>query len=495
MWSEKEIILLKEKYDGTYDVLESLFPGRTKRALKHKIGELGLRRGERRRWSEEELEVLRANGMMTPRQFVESGLLKRSEVQVAVKLREIRGTARRVIGDGLKCPSSELAYLLGALCSDGCMTKYGVEWFQSRGDVSFMDEVQRCGEKVWGLRAKRARYKKSCRRGDGGLFVGEYEYVRFNSRELLVNMATADGIACGNIRGSKGEWIEFIDGKFSWVFQDEWFWYFIGGLYDGDGTLKKKGLVPSIAVTPEKSAKRLVDEFGKRGFVVVWDSSSVIIHGGLLEYRRFTENVCSVLKRKKVSGVMEKLVDVADGECVELPWRVAKEFYEKTHYLGGVSSGVVTVGYVLGKKVVGVAAFGSAVKSESLKSVVVRELRRFALVENAGVEASRVLAACLRKYMSIRPDVDVVVTFADKAEGHKGTIYKATNAVFLGETGKAVRVVLPSGQELGGRYIAEMLVKKGVSLRDCSVKVVDGKLKFGYGLTGKGREVLSALGR
>lgn len=57
-WTEKELDILKLHYNKPYAVLMKVLPGRTKRALKHKIGDLGLQRLQRRKWTDEEYDIL-----------------------------------------------------------------------------------------------------------------------------------------------------------------------------------------------------------------------------------------------------------------------------------------------------------------------------------------------------------------------------------------------------------------------------------------------------
>ncbi len=60
---------------------------------------------------------------------------------------------------------------------------------------------------------------------------------------------------------------------------------------------------------------------------------------------------------------------------------------------------------------------------------------------------SRLIAASLRALRGIR----LVVSFSDPSEGHVGTIYQATNAVYLGMSGGGTRYVTPAGERVHGR--------------------------------------------
>lgn len=47
------------------------------------------------------------------------------------------------------------------------------------------------------------------------------------------------------------------------------------------------------------------------------------------------------------------------------------------------------------------------------------------------------IARCFKELKKVKPQIWSVLSFADKTEGHEGTIYKATNAYRLGSTGRA----------------------------------------------------------
>lgn len=67
----------------------------------------------------------------------------------------------------------------------------------------------------------------------------------------------------------------------------------------------------------------------------------------------------------------------------------------------------------------------------------VPELRRLVLLDRAGRNSeSRVIGHCLRHIARTMPDVEVVVSYADPAHQHTGTIYRAANFAYMGLSGK-----------------------------------------------------------
>lgn len=86
----------------------------------------------------------------------------------------------------------------------------------------------------------------------------------------------------------------------------------------------------------------------------------------------------------------------------------------------------------------------------------VMDLQRLALPDDAPRNCeSRLISGSLRLLKQQRPDVWAVVTYADTTQGHVGTIYQATNALYTG-TGRTTyawvdsRGVLRSKRSSGG---------------------------------------------
>lgn len=427
-WSGEEIERLRENFNKSYEVLEEMFSGRTKRALKHKINGLGLERSEKKRWSEEEVQILKEYPGLMPKEFVEKEMVDRSAYQIAKKLREIRGTANRVLKEGWDAPSEELAYILGSWCSDGTCSEYVASWSQKQEDEEFLEKVQLCCESIFGLPVK--------------VKDGEYMRVYICSREMKRKVFSLDG---KNV--CKPEWGELIEKRYKWIVDDDkYFWQFIGGLYDGDGCLAvqfrnstKSGLWKkvSIGIGPVRSRNFILREMKKRGFE--WMETgpkgkieSIELKGGKEKVEEFVERVRSVLyrKRERIGNGFEKVSR-----------KVANMFLEEYHYLGAsLRPGTVSFAGKKNGSVEGVVCFGSPQSAYENQRLLgekhagkVRELVRLCTVDDAGKNfTSALLAQGLRRIGE--EGVWVVLSYADPAVGHKGTIYKATNAYYLGET-------------------------------------------------------------
>jgi hypothetical protein len=300
-WTEEEISQLKRDFDLKYEELLVKFPRRTVRALKHQIGKLGLKRSERKEWSDDEKRILVENPNLSAKELAEK--LKRSKFQVAHQLRQIRGTANRRFKKGWDIPSKELAYFLGALMSDGFIDKYSFVLTVDIGDVEFYSCVRRIIEEIFGLpvmmKVQNVKYTYK-----NVVKMKEYHRLWSSSNQFAENFGFS---------GAKGDWVVHME-KFSWIWDDPWFWSFLGGLYDGDGCLKIRDLggsknypIVEFAIKPNFSRMKVIGEINRRG----WKShefsqkNEVVgfyINGGRQATVEFLNKIDSVLSRKRLVG-------------------------------------------------------------------------------------------------------------------------------------------------------------------------------------------------
>lgn len=102
-------------------------------------------------------------------------------------------------------------------------------------------------------------------------------------------------------------------------------------------------------------------------------------------------------------------------------------------------------GLFAGETLIGVCAFATP-NSENVRSSVfgpeykqhVTELHRLVILDVTPTNTeSWFIARALRGLKQYRPGIWAVLSFADSTEGHNGTIYQATNALFTGTTSRA----------------------------------------------------------
>ncbi len=149
-----------------------------------------------------------------------------------------------------------------------------------------------------------------------------------------------------------------------------------------------------------------------------------------------------------------------------VPTIEAVRFIAQHHYAAGGGSSCICAGLYAGYQLVGVAAFGIPVSGDAANSVFgsehhhrVMDLQRLVLLDEAPKNTEswfivRALAYLKRR----RPETWAVTSFADSTQGHVGTIYQATNAIYGGLTGAGVAYVDRSGvlhsDRLDGRSVS-----------------------------------------
>ncbi len=120
-----------------------------------------------------------------------------------------------------------------------------------------------------------------------------------------------------------------------------------------------------------------------------------------------------------------------------------RDFVETNHYSRNING--VKISYCFKveneERLVGGVIFGAmsttAWKKFANSEKNVLELRRLVLVNEAGKNSeSRVIGWCLRYIKKTDKEVSIIVSYADPYHNHNGTIYKASNFVYMGLSGK-----------------------------------------------------------
>lgn len=136
-----------------------------------------------------------------------------------------------------------------------------------------------------------------------------------------------------------------------------------------------------------------------------------------------------------------------------------KAFIIEHHYSRGCHNGPMTVGlYVQDedgegslieppRRLIGVCAFATP-GSENVRASLwgpehvdaVTELHRLVILDETPTNTeSWFIVRALRLLKERKPGICGVLSFADSTEGHQGTIYQATNALYCGTTGSGAR--------------------------------------------------------
>lgn len=183
-------------------------------------------------------------------------------------------------------------------------------------------------------------------------------------------------------------------------------------------------------------------------------------------------------------------IDTSAFDVVELEDdRTARDFVVANHYSRSYPAARFRFGLYRGADLVGVAVFSVPVNDAALNVLPGRglervELGRFVLVDDVPANGESWFLA--RAFELLRSEgIAGVVSFSDPIArtsvagdvvfpGHVGTIYQATNAVYLGRATPRTLRILPDGTvlnarslqklragERGWRYVVEQLVRHG----------------------------------
>lgn len=129
----------------------------------------------------------------------------------------------------------------------------------------------------------------------------------------------------------------------------------------------------------------------------------------------------------------------------QIPGGVGKAFIREHHYSRSCHNGPMTWGLFDGDRLIGVCAFATP-NSENVRASVfgsehkdaVTELHRLVVLDGTPTNTeSWFIRRAIAGLLQYRPGIRAVLTFADGTEGHQGTIYQATNAIYTGTTGRA----------------------------------------------------------
>lgn len=153
-------------------------------------------------------------------------------------------------------------------------------------------------------------------------------------------------------------------------------------------------------------------------------------------------------KATKTYTIPDTIVgDMSSFSVDRLPAKVGKEFIKIYHYSHGIHNGPMTYGLFDGVgNLIGTCAFATPC-SENVRSSVfgpngkghVTELHRLAIYPNNSPKgtATWFIARALKLLQEDKPHIRAIISFADSSQGHRGVIYRASNFLYCGMTGKA----------------------------------------------------------
>lgn len=172
---------------------------------------------------------------------------------------------------------------------------------------------------------------------------------------------------------------------------------------------------------------------------------------------------------------------------------VIRDFLFNYHYLGTVRNGI-NICFYLNDELIGVSVISSCVRSETPRRHNIdpkhaRELVRFCI--HPKYQKKNFASWMLSKSINILKSVGVykrIYSFADPTFGHVGTIYKASNWIFDGESDKSYYYIDDNGWVIHKKSLYNMAVKMGITEREYADRhnyrkiITLPKLRFYYDL-------------
>jgi hypothetical protein len=127
---------------------------------------------------------------------------------------------------------------------------------------------------------------------------------------------------------------------------------------------------------------------------------------------------------------------VKNYRVLSIDYQDCKEWFLKKHYLKRLPSISFCFGLYKDEKLIGVCSFGNAVPLTMKRSIcgkeyedLVYELNRLIIEDN---HEKNITSYFVSKCFKLLPKPLIIVSYADKEQGHNGYIYQATNFIYLG---------------------------------------------------------------
>ena len=158
-------------------------------------------------------------------------------------------------------------------------------------------------------------------------------------------------------------------------------------------------------------------------------------------------------------------MSVTNFTVEEIPRKSIVQFIEKHHYshnVNGVQSlyhfGLYGEGNFGLPKMIGAMMYAipsmpaTAAKYNPINPSRCMELRRLCCIDDTPKNTESYFIGKTLRWLKQNTDIEVVVSFADQHYGHAGTIYKASNFDYLGETAPG-QVLMVDGREMHSRSL------------------------------------------
>jgi len=158
-------------------------------------------------------------------------------------------------------------------------------------------------------------------------------------------------------------------------------------------------------------------------------------------------------------------MSVTEFTIEEIPRKFVDPFIRKYHYsksTNGIQQkecfGLYTQGNFGLPKMIGAMMYAmpsmphTAAKYNPINPTRCMELRRLCCIDDTPKNTESYFIGKTLRWLKQNTDIEVIVSFADQHYGHAGTIYKASNFDYLGETA-AGQVLMVDGREMHSRSL------------------------------------------
>jgi GNAT superfamily N-acetyltransferase len=159
------------------------------------------------------------------------------------------------------------------------------------------------------------------------------------------------------------------------------------------------------------------------------------------------------------------------------PVDVYRSFLDSYHYAQCGRPGFVVYGAVLASELIAVCKFNSVTRqgtpaARGLKCHEVLELDRFCIHPSYQKKnfASWFLSRCISRVFSDYSGIAELVSFADETFGHSGTIYAASNWVYIGHTRPSYHYMDPLGVAINKKRVYDIASKLKMTEREYADK-------------------------
>lgn len=149
------------------------------------------------------------------------------------------------------------------------------------------------------------------------------------------------------------------------------------------------------------------------------------------------------------------------------------DFYSEYHYLGAAPRHGFTLGGYLNGELIAAGTIGAVVRNEiakkqGLHASEVKELARLCIHPEFQWKnlATWFMSRMIKHFKVKNRKVKLLVSFADQTQGHEGTIYKAGNWRYDGETGRSYHYENDEGRVLHKKTVYDQAKKLGMKERE-----------------------------